>query len=180
MGTGKLNIWISEIQKPCKISQHRWWITIFDCSGDVLEWPQNHKYMYMPAPASHLEVELPPGKYRVMATGPIRFDRQPSGHLLARFNLFTDSSIVHLKCSEETCVTLYPSSYHRCSSFLVLATKILLDNKVIPREAANNLIDAVHKVKEYLPKPTQGDETEEFLDELVAQIAEQEKEMKAE
>jgi hypothetical protein len=179
MGTGKLNIWISEIQQPCKMSQHNWWITIFDCSGEVLEWPKNHKYLYIPAPASHLEVELPPGTYRIMATGPIWFDRQALGHLLARYNLFTDSSIVHINCGKDTCVTLYPPSYHRCGSFLVEATKVLLNNKVIPREAANNLIEAIHKVKEYLPKPTQIDETEEFLDELIARIAEQEKEIKA-
>ena len=177
MGTGKLNVWISEIQRPCKITENKWWVTIFDCSGEVLEWPRDKHYLAIPAPEGHIEVALPPGTYRVMATGPIRFREEPWGRLLAVYNLFTDSSIVHVKCDQSTCVTLYPPSWHRCGFFIVHAVRVLAENKVIPNDVANNLAEAVKMVRDHLPKPTQADETEDFYEKLMVAISESTKDV---
>ena len=170
MGTGRLNIWISEVRQPCKISNSTWWVALTDCDGEVLEWC-GRRYAPLKAPCGHLEVELPPGTYKVFATGPVRF-RQPYVY----YNVFTDTAIVHICCDETRCVTLYPPTYHRCGFYLLLATEALLRNKLLPKEQANNLVEAITAVREHLPRPLQADEDIDFLRRLLDEIAELEKE----
>jgi hypothetical protein len=80
MGTGKLNIWVSDVANPCGTWQGGGKITIFDCDG-ILEWPCGRymapdgswqpvpggKYKDLPFKCGHLEVEVPPGCYWAVA-----------------------------------------------------------------------------------------------------------------
>ena len=38
MRTAKLNIWITEVDNPCRISKEEWYISIYNCDGRPLTW----------------------------------------------------------------------------------------------------------------------------------------------
>jgi transposase len=59
---------------------------------------------------------------------------------------------------------------------LLLATEALLRNKLLPKEQANNLVEAINVVREHLPRTPQVDEDIDFLRKLLDEIAELEKE----
>jgi hypothetical protein len=66
MSTSKLNVWVSELDEPCRISNRTWYVTIYTCDGKPLEWC-GKRYVVLPARCGHLEVEVPPGCYTISA-----------------------------------------------------------------------------------------------------------------
>lgn len=71
MSTAKLNVWITEIGDPCHFIEpspnENWYVHILDCDGKVLEWC-GRRYRDFLAKCGHVEIEVPPGCYTVMAS----------------------------------------------------------------------------------------------------------------
>jgi len=66
MSLGRLNVFVSELDHGCKVDSRTWFVTIYDCDGRVFEWC-GRRYVAIPARCGHLEIELPPGCYTLLA-----------------------------------------------------------------------------------------------------------------
>ena len=163
MGMARLNVWVSDRDDPCAISDRTWFITIYDCDGRVLTWCRR-RYLVMPARCGHLEVEVPPGCYRISAVwgfGPT--ERGLWG------NHFTDSAIVQARCDETVCVRLFNPSIHRCGLIFLRAVQDLVKQKDIPGRVAKGVQAAVEELVALAPRPAKGFELDHLdeIDELV-------------
>ena len=138
MGMAKLNIFVSELDDPCGISDRTWYITIYDCDGKVLEWC-GERYAVMRAPCGHLEVKVPPGCYYIK--GVWSYWRVRGGY---RANHFTDAAIVQACCEETTCVKLFNPSVHRCGLILLMALEDLVLQKVLKPAQLKTVAGALH------------------------------------
>lgn len=174
MGMARLNIWVSETDDPCRVSNRTWYITIYNCDGNVLQWC-GRKYVVMPARCGHLEVEVPPGCYYVKAVW--GFTAVKPG-LEYRVNHFTDAAIVQAGCDETACVKLFNPSIHRCGVIIVQAVRDLLQQKAIKPDTARMVTGAIEQLLAQVPKPVRGFEIEHLdeIEKLVAQLAAEEKE----
>lgn len=167
MGMAKLNIWVSDTDDPCRISDRTWYVTIFDCNGDVLQWCKK-KYLLMPAPCGHLEVEVPPGCYYIKAVW--SFWLAPGKSIVYKVNHFTDAAIIQACCEQHVCVKLFNPSIHRCGTIVIRAIKDLLRQKVIKPEqvkqvekAMNEALSAVEKPKKAFELSISDEEIEKIV-----------------
>lgn len=173
MGMAKLNIWVSEFDNPCGVDDtHNWFITIYDCDGNVLNWC-GRRYVVMPAKCGHLEVEVPPGVYYIKAVWSFR-----PGVRVFWVNHFTDAAIVQAICDKTVCVKLFNPSAHRCGAIYLQVVKNLLTNKLITQEEADNAENALNKVLKSIPRPKKMFELQ-HIDALEQMIKEQKTEEKA-
>ena len=169
MGLAKINIWVSGMDDPCSVSDRTWYVTIYDCEGNVLQWC-GRRYVVMPARCGHLEVEVPPGCYYIKAVWGFKII---TPGLVYRVNHFTDAAIVQAICDEITCVKLFNPSAHRCGYIYVRALQDLIKQKGIKPVVARQAQEALHAVLEELPRPVKEfelgheDEIEKLLEELV-------------
>jgi len=166
MGMAKLNIWISGLDDPCSISNRTWYVTVYDCDGNVLEWC-GRRYVVLRARCGHLEVDVPPGCYRINAVW--------SFHLAGGIfyvNHFTDSAIVQARCDETVCVKLFNPSVHRCGKILLRAVQDLQLQKAIKPEVARPVEEAVDRLLQFVPRPAKGFELD-HLDEIEKLVREQ-------
>ncbi|MBI2862045.1 MAG: hypothetical protein HYX89_04425 [Chloroflexi bacterium] len=168
MGMAKLNVWVTDTDDPCSMSNRTWYVTIYDCDGKVLEWC-GRRYVVLPARCGHLEVELPPGCYRVNAV----WSFSVAGGIIY-VNHFTDSAVVQACCDETTCVTLFNPSTHRCGTILVRAVRDLLLQKAIKPDVARKVEDALNDLLQQLPRPIKEFELA-HLDEIEKLVREQER-----
>ena len=118
MGLSKLNVWVSDTDDPCSVSDRTWYVTIFDCDGNVLQWGGKN-YVVMQAPFGHLEVDVPPGCYYIKAVWSFWLLQGP--RIAYRVNHFTDAAIVQVCCDQHVCVKLFNPSIHRCGHIFVRA-----------------------------------------------------------
>jgi len=167
MGMAKLNIWVSGLDEPCKIDNRTWYVTIFDCDGNVLEWC-GKRYVVLPAPCGHLEVEVPPGCYYIKAVWSFVF----AGGVF-HVNHFTDAAIVQACCDKPVCVTLFTPTVHRCGIIVTRAIKDLVQQKVVKPELARQHEAALNAVLATVPRPVKGFELD-ILDEIEKLVKEQE------
>lgn len=167
MGMAKLNIWVSDTDDPCAMSNRTWYVTIYNCDGQALEWC-GKKYVVLPAPCGHLEVEVPPGCYRVNAVWSFSF----AGGIYY-VNHFTDSAVVQACCDQTTCVTLFNPSTHRCGTIFLRAVRDLVAQRAIRPALARQVETAVNALLEQLPRPVKGFELD-HLDEIERLVREQE------
>jgi len=137
MGTGILNIWVSDIADACGTykrgtAEGGGGITVLDCRG-VLEWPcgryqtpkgeweqvPNGQYLNLPFECGHLEVEVPPGCYWVIAdwTTPL------PGYI--HFNYSTHVGIVEVGCDQTACVKLFNPSIRLCWDWFILGMRMV-------------------------------------------------------
>lgn len=149
MGLAKLNVFVSEMDEPCGLSDRTWYVTIYDCDGNVFEWC-GRRYVVMRAPCGHLEVKLPPGCYYVKAVW--SFVIVVPG-LVYRVNHFTDAGIVTLCCEQTACLKLFNPSAHRCGTIYVRAIRDLVRQKALKPEVARQAEEALQAVLEQLPRP---------------------------
>ena len=119
MALGRLNVFVSGLDEPCKIDNRTWYITVYDCEGRVLEWC-GRRYGVIPARCGHLELELPPGIYTVLGVWGFGVG---GGHVFG--NHLTDHAIARVGCGEHTCVTLYTPTAHRCGVLFDVALDVL-------------------------------------------------------
>lgn len=149
MGLAKLSIWVSGMDDPCAVDNRRWYITIYDCNGDVLQWCTK-KYALMPASCGHLEVEVPPGCYYIKAVW--GFTAVVPGFEY-RANHFTDAAIVQARSGETVGVKLFNPSAHRCGMIILQAVMDLLLQKAIRTETARKVTQAMEEFLAELPRP---------------------------
>jgi hypothetical protein len=121
VGVAKLNIWVSDVADPCGTWAGGGAMTILDCNS-VLSWPcgrfltpegdwkevPDGVYSNLPFRCGHLEVEVPPGCYWVLA-GSVS-DPGPFIHL----NYTTHVGIVQVGCDETACVKIYNPTLRLC------------------------------------------------------------------
>lgn len=121
MGVGKLNVWVSDKANACGTWRGEGALTVLDCRG-ILEWPCGRyltpegdwgpvpggRYQNLPFRCGHLEVEVPPGCYWVVA-GNVR-----GGNGAIGLNDTTHVGIVEVGCDETACVKLYNPTLLLC------------------------------------------------------------------
>ena len=149
MGMARLNVWISGMDDPCSIDDRTWYVTVYDCDGNVLQWG-GKKYVVLPAPSGHLEVELPPGCYYLKAVWNFAVLKPGSIYWV---NHFTDPAIVQARCDETVCVKLFNPSAHRCGRILIPVIDDLLRQKAIKPDTARKITHALNELLEQLPPP---------------------------
>ncbi len=119
---------------PCGVDdKHNWYITIYDCDGNVLQWC-NKRYVVLPAKCGFLEVDVPPGCYYIKAVWGYYMQKD-----VYHCNHFTDAAIVQAICNQVTCVKLFNPSIHRCGIIVVKAANVLM-------RAMNNKIDVIKQI----------------------------------
>jgi hypothetical protein len=101
MGFSKLNVWLRDEQcKPFQIdkpTQHDW-VKIKHCTGELV------KKVTFPAGQAHVEIEVPPGCYKV------------KGHVCQRgTNEHTDEAMVIVGCNQVSCVNLIVPNVKTCA-----------------------------------------------------------------
>jgi len=168
MGLAKLNIWVSATDDPCAVDNRTWYVTIYDCDGNVLSWC-GRRYIVLPARCGHLEVEVPPGCYRINAVWSFSI----VGGIFY-VNHFTDSAIVQACCDQHVCVKLFNPSIHRCGTIFLRAVRDLVAQKAIKPEVAQPVEQAINKLLELLPRPAKKFELD-HLDEIEKLVREQER-----
>ncbi len=169
MGMARLNIWVTDIDNPCSISPRTWYVTIYDCDGNVLEWC-GRRFVVLPARCGHLEIDVPPGCYRINAVWSFWI-----GGGVIYVNHFTDSAVVQACCDQHNCVTLFNPSTHRCGVIFLRALRDLVEQKALKADLVQPVEQAVGNVLEFLPRPVRGFEIP-ILDEMEKLVRAQEAE----
>jgi hypothetical protein len=164
----KLNVWISAIDDPCGLDNRTWYVNVYDCDGNILQWC-GRRYVVIPARCGHLEIEVPPGCYRINAVWGFSF---AGGAYYV--NHFTDSTIVHACCGEHVCVKLFNPSIHRCGVIFLRAVRDMVLQKAVKPEVAREVEGAVGRLLQFIPPPLKGFEIP-LLDEMEKLVLEQEK-----
>jgi hypothetical protein len=148
MGMAKLNIWVSAMDDPCGVDdKHKWYITIYDCDGKVLQWC-NKRYVVLPAKCGHLEVEVPPGCYYLKAVWSYYLKGE-----IYHCNHFTDAAIVQAVCGQTACVKLFNPSIHRCGIIFVKAANVLATAKGMKADLVKQNENAVNTMLKDVPAP---------------------------
>lgn len=167
MSMAKLSIWVSGIDDPCGVDNRTWYVTIYDCDGNVLEWC-GKKYVVLPAPCGHLDVAVPPGCYYIKAV----WSFVVLGGIY-HVNHFTDAAIVTACCDQTVCVKLFNPSVHRCGTIVVRAIRDLVQQKAVKPELARQHEVALAAALANVPLPMKGFELD-HLDEIEKLVREQE------
>lgn len=163
MSLAKLNIWVSELDDPCKISNRTWYINIFNCDGTVLKWC-DFEYAVIPARCGHRTIYVPPGCYRINAVWSFRI-----GDGVYYVNHFTDSAIVQACCDNHQCVTLFNPSAHRCGVIFLAAVRDIAQQDALPGEVVENAQGAIRQVLKHIPRPVRPGEID-LLDDFEKRV----------
>ena len=167
MSLADLNIWVSALDDPCKISKRTWYINVYNCDGSILNWC-GHDYAVIRAPCGHRHLRVPPGCYRINAVWSYRV-----GNGFYYVNHFTDSVIVRACCDRHQCITLFNPSAHRCGRIFLAAVQDAALQDALPQEAVRAAEDGIGKVLEHIPRPMRAFELAN-LDEIEKRVREQE------
>jgi hypothetical protein len=167
MGMSKLNIFVSAMDNPCGIDNRTWYVTIYDCDGNVFEYC-GKRYVVLPAKCGHLSVEVPPGIYYLKAVWSFQFIGG-----IYYVNHFTDAAIVQVCCDDHVCVKLFNPSIHRCGTILVRAVHDLVLQKAVEPGQAKQFEAALNATLSNVPKPQKSFELA-HLDEIETLVREQE------
>lgn len=145
MSTAKLNVWITEMGKPCRIETNKTlFVYVLHCDGTVLEWCKDGRkirYVGLPAKCGHLEIEIPVGCYIVGAV------ENPSG-IPPLGNHLTHIAIVRADCGQEICVTLFNPTLHHCAHWFANAMggHLGVGGQALPPPVARAMKTAVEAV----------------------------------
>jgi len=133
MGFARLNVWVHDIQDPCRISDATWRVNVTDCQNRVLSYC-GRQYANIPARCGHVEFTLPPGCYIVWAALSVA--------ILPPFlyaNYITHFAFAHVDCDEDGCVHLYAPSYKKCWRAFLLATRLIAEQKGFPADLVKQI-----------------------------------------
>jgi hypothetical protein len=131
MKMGKISIWVSDVADPCGTWDGGGKMTVFDCKG-IFEWPCGRyltpdgkwqsvpggRYEDLPFRCGHLEVEVPPGCYWVLA------GNVTPGHGI-HLNYTTHVGIVQVRCEETSCVKIYNPTIRLCWNWFLVGLRTL-------------------------------------------------------
>jgi hypothetical protein len=165
MGVGRLNIWISDVADACGTWRGGGRATIFDCDG-ILAWPcgrwrtegtdwervPDGQYRNLPFRCGHLEAELPPGCYWVVA-GSVS---PGSGYI--HLNYTTHVGIAQVACGETACVKLYNPSVRLCWNWFRVGIQALAAKGELDRELVGRVEGMVEKELLAEVPPAPGEE----------------------
>ena len=176
MSVSRLNIWVSEVADACGTWNGAGQMTVLDCNG-VLRWEcgrflhpdgkwvqvPDGEYRHLPFRCGHLEVELPPGCYWVLAGYTIPL----TSHI--HFNGTTHVGIVEVGCGEHACVKLFNPTAKLCWDWARIGLRLLAANPDARVDAqqvaeAERMVEAVFENVE--PHPIEGT-IEKLFDEIV-------------
>lgn len=152
MSTAKLNVWVTKVGDACKIdNEHQWYVHILHCDGELLRWC-DRTYSNLATKCGHLEIEIPPGCYMVCAT----WSPAPAGQIAPTSlgNHISHLVSIRAECGEESCVTLFPPTFHFCGIWWLIALREHLSLNQLPREAgaaAQNALQAVEELLKHVP-----------------------------
>lgn len=161
-----INVWVSALDDPCKISDRTWYINVFNCDGSILKWC-GHEYAVLRAPCGHRTIRVPPGCYRINAVWSF-----VAGDGVYYVNHFTDSTIVTAACGQHLCVKLFNPQAHRCGTIFLNALRDIARQDGLPRDIALRADEAIQAVIKHIPRPMGGfelDHMEEFEKRIMAQ-----------
>jgi hypothetical protein len=85
---GKLNVWVRDMH--CNVVKSEGHLHVFPCCGNDLFPGSNHLIQN-----GHVEINVPPGCYIIKA-----------GMYTGHGNIYTDKTIIIVKCGKESCVNL--------------------------------------------------------------------------
>jgi len=145
MSTANLNVWITDIGDPCHITDKEYFVHIVDCGGNPLEWC-GKKYTFIPARCGHLQVDIPPGCYAVLAS--------QGGGYPPFGNLLTHVQVVRANCGDHVCVTLFAPTGHFCGSWFANAVLYYLKTPggvVLDPKLGNAAVQAVQALLAKIP-----------------------------
>jgi len=168
MGMSTLQIWITSEGSPCTISERDendnlpWQVAIMHCDGRVLTWC-GRRYVGIPAPCGHVEVQVPPGCYIIRAGEGMRVDKK--GGLIG--NHMSDHAVVTACCDESVCVTLFAPTIHNCVRGVVVALGGAIEANLIPAETARPALTALKALNDKLPASAFDTASQAVMDELL-------------
>lgn len=177
MGMAKLNIWVSDVADACGIWPGAGRVTIFDCKG-ILEWPCGRflatdgswqpvpggRYANLPFKCGHLQVEVPPGCYWVVAgyVSPGRF---------IHLNYTTHVGITDAGCDETACVKLYNPTLRLCWNWFRIGLRMNAIRRS-PAAVDPEKVGKVEKLVEELLKDIPRSPIEETIEKNFSQLVE--------
>jgi hypothetical protein len=171
MGFARLNVWVHDVQDPCRISDRTWRINVTDCQNRIVSYC-GRRYANLPARCGHLELRLPPGCYIVWGA--------LSVHVAPKFvyaNYVTHFAFVNVDCHETACVHLYAPTYKKCWRAFVLATRLIAEQKGF-KKGGQDEVEQFLRLGERLagqaPAAAGDDEFAEQTEELVKSLREEE------
>ncbi len=145
MSTAKLNVWVTGVGEACRIdNEHQWFVHILHCNGELLHWC-DRTFTNLPTKCGHLDIEIPPGCYMVVAT----WSPAPGGGQFPTFlgNHITHLSVVRADCGDHVCVTLFPPTLHHCGIWWKIALEEHMEHgRFENREVVANAARAVQAV----------------------------------
>ena len=147
MSFADLNVWVTALDDPCKISSRTWYINIYNCDGSILKWC-GRDYAVIPARCGHRHIRVPPGCYRINAVWSFAV-----GNGFYYVNHFTDSTIVQACCDKPQCVTLFNPSAHRCGRIFLAAVQDAVNQDALPKAVAAEAQAGINGVLEHIPRP---------------------------
>ncbi len=127
MGFSRVNVWVHDIQEPCKISEQTWRINVTDCQNRVIRYC-GRTYANIPARCGHTQFSLPPGCYIIWGAMSVAI-RPPFLHA----NYITHFAFVQVSCHDTACVQLYAPTYKKCWRSFFLATHLIARLKGFPQ-----------------------------------------------
>jgi hypothetical protein len=153
MGTATINAWVTRVGDPCKIDlDHQWFVHVLTCDGELLHWCRDGRkptdYTNIPTQCGHVEFEVPPGEYLVMATWSVGTG---DPHQLG--NHLTHLQVVRVSCGDHACVTLFPPTVHFCGTWFGIALRTLARLGDLTPDVAQRVQRAIDEVLEQLPQP---------------------------
>jgi hypothetical protein len=151
VSTAKLNVWVTKVGEPCRIDdQVQWFIHILHCNGEILQWC-GKKYANLPTKCGHLEIEIPPGCYMVVATWSAGAGTNVPTSL---GNHISHLQIIRANCGDHLCVTLFPPTFHFCGVWWLVALREGIAAKAFTRDAqaaARNALEAAEALLRQVP-----------------------------
>lgn len=169
MGMSKLNIFVTSRGDPCRMSNRTWFVTIYTCDGEVLEWC-GRRYLVIPARCGHLEVEVPPGCYYISAVWGFRI----LGRVF-RGNHFTHSAVVQACCEQTHCVTLYNPDAHQCGVIFTLALRDLARQDILAEDRVEEAEAVLQPILDVLAEGAPRGFEVGHLDEIRERVEEEQK-----
>jgi len=179
MGVGKLNIWLSERGNACGTYPGSGRMTIFDCDG-IVNWPCGRFrpegadwqpvpggiYRNLPYRCGHLEVELPPGCYWVVAGN----SSVGSGYI--HLNYASHVGIAQVECDRTACVKLFNPTIHLCWNWFLVGAMALADQGHLDRAVVDRVAETVQgELLQDVPRAPADDILAEVYDDFLETAA---------
>lgn len=157
MGMAKLNIWVSAPNEPCQTYDGDCLIHIFDCDLQPLKWG-GRIYKDLKAKYGHLEIDVPPGCYLIIAQiiiGPIKEEY---------YKITSHSAVIQARCDEVTCTKLYFAYLKPEINVIGHEIGRLLKHKLVKAEICNKAIEALKALSDSMPDPPKSIDFEKLGD----------------